>query len=149
MCRDQAFIDRAGNLLARGLRRRSASGLPDSSVRRERKNNTDELAFVTEIVEHDAIGGRRDFLQPERGRRERIEPRPPVGFKLGAAFMEPYLAAPTLECRIVRVETKQRREVAVPARIQPVHHQRHLIEIFSQIRYPIHAAMLRTASRGG
>jgi hypothetical protein len=63
--------------------------------------------------------------------------------------MEPYLTAPAFECRIVRVETKQRREVAVPARVQPIHHQRHLIEIFRQIRHPIRAAMLRPASRGG
>ena len=91
---------------------------------------------MTEIIEHDAIGGRCDFLQPERGRRQRTEPRPPVGFELGAAFTERHLATAAFERRIGRVEIEQRREVAIPARVQPVDHHSHLIEIVSQIRHP-------------
>ena len=93
---------------------------------------------MAQIIEHDALGGRRDFLQPEGGGYERIEARPPVGFEFGAAFADLDLAALAFELRVVGIEVEQRRQVAIPARVQPVDHQCDLIEIISQIRDPIH-----------
>jgi hypothetical protein len=96
---------------------------------------------VAQIVEHDALGGREDFLQLEGGGCERIEARPPVGFEFGAALADLDLAALAFELGVVGIEVEQRRQVAIPTRVQPVDHQRHLIEIVCQVRNPIHVAI--------
>jgi hypothetical protein len=95
---------------------------------------------VAQIIEHDTFGGRCDVFQSERGGRERTETRPPVGFEFGAAFADLDLAALAFEPRVVGIEVEQCRQVAIPARVQPVDHQRYLIEIISQIHDPIHVA---------
>ena len=123
----------AGDILLPRARTRGASGLQDLSVRREGESDANGLALVTQIIEHDAVGGRRDFLQPERGRHDRIEPRPPVGFKFGAAFAESDLVATALKLRVISVEIEQRRKIALPARVQPIDHQSYLIEIVCQV----------------
>ena len=55
----------AGDFLLSRARSRGASGLQDLSVRREGERDANGLALVTKIIEHDAVVGRRDFLQPE------------------------------------------------------------------------------------
>jgi len=116
---------------------------------REAEDDAHGLAFIAQIVEHDALGGRRDFLQPERGGRKRIEARLSVGFEFGAAFADLCFAAAAFERRIIRIEIEQRGEIVIPARVQPIHHQRYLIEIISQIRDPIHVTIFRPGYRGG
>ncbi len=67
-------------LAPRRLLRRQAQAVCWIWPSREKANAMrDRLAFVAQIVEHDAIGGRRDFLQPECGGHDRIEARPPLG----------------------------------------------------------------------
>ena len=127
-----------GNLLTQRLPRGGASGALDLGVARKGERDADRLAFVAQIIEHDALGGRRDFLQPEGGGCERIEARPPIGFEFGAAFADLDPAAPAFERRVVGIEVEQCRQVAIPARVQPVDHQGDLIEIIRQIRDPIH-----------
>ena len=115
--------------------------MQDFPVRCEGKDDADRLALVAQIIEHDALGGRRDFLQSESGGGERIEARPPVGFEFGAAFAHLCFAASAFERRIIGIEVEQCREVALPARVQPVDYQGYLIEIISQIRDPTHVTM--------
>src|SRR6478735_1123485 len=118
------------------LRRGRASGALDPGVARKGEQDADRLAFVAQIIEHDALGGRRDFLQPEGVGYEAIEARSPIGFEFGAAFAHLDLAALAFKLRVVGIEVEQRRQVAIPARVQPVDHQRNLIEIIRQIRAP-------------
>ena len=95
---------------------------------------------MAQIIEHDALGGRRDFLQPECGGCARIEARPPIGFEFGAAFADLDPATAAFERRVVGIEVEQCRQVAIPARVQPVDDQGDLIEIIRQFHDPIHVA---------
>ena len=118
-----------------------ASAPLDLGVARKGEGYAHRLAFVAQIIEHDTLGGRDDFLQPESGGCDRIEARPPIGFEFGAAFTDLGLAAPAFERGVVGIEVEQCRQVAIAARVQPVDHQCDLIEIVSQIRDPIHVTM--------
>ena len=60
----------------------------DLGVARKSECDADRLAFVAQKIEHDALGGRRDFLQLERGGREHFKAWPPVGFERGPAFAD-------------------------------------------------------------
>ena len=98
------------------------------------ERDADRLAFVAQIIEHDALSGRRDFLQLEGGGGERTEARPPIGFEFGAAFADLAPAAAAFERRVIGIEVEQCRQVAIPARVQPVDHQGNLIEIIRRVR---------------
>ena len=76
--RSASLIRNAGGLPDATSAPRGAGGALDLGVARKGECDADRLSFVAQIIEHDALGGRRDFLQPESGGGERIEPRPPV-----------------------------------------------------------------------
>ena len=84
---------------------------------------------MIEKIEQHAVGGRHDLLEVERGRREPVQPRPPVGFELGAARVDAGAATAAFERRVLGIEVEQRREVAVTAGIQPIHHHGDLVDI--------------------
>ncbi len=73
----------------RRLQCRRAGGALDLGVARKGEEDADRLAFVAQIIEHDALGGRRDFLQPEGGGYEAIEARPPVGLRVRRGLRSP------------------------------------------------------------
>ena len=118
----------------RPQRRQPPGATLDPGVARKGERDADRFAFVAQIIEHDAIGGRRDFLQLEGGGGERTEARPPIGFEFGAAFADLAPAAAAFERRVIGIEVEQCRQVAIPARVQPVDHQGNLIEIIRRVR---------------
>ena len=49
--------------------------------------DADRLAFITAIVEHDAVGLGRDLFEAKGDRGLAVQPGPPVGIQFGPAAM--------------------------------------------------------------
>src|SRR4051794_1259370 len=126
------WILKASRYPVAGLRTRRAMRLLNFPVRRKNKENANRLALVIQIVKRGAFGHRRDLLQTERGRREDLETRPPIGRERRSACVEAGAIALTFEAGVVCVELQQRFDIALPARIQPVDDDGYLIEIIRQ-----------------
>jgi hypothetical protein len=107
-------------------------GAKDFSAGFEDEEDTDRLSFKIQIIERDAFGRRRDLLQPEGGRRERLKTRPPIGFQRSSARMVAHAIALAFKPRTRCIKIQKRFEIAAPARVEPVNDNGHLIEIFRQ-----------------
>jgi hypothetical protein len=113
-------------------------GAKDFSVGCKDEEDADRFAVTIQIVERDAFGRRRDFLQPERGRRERLKPRPPIGFECRSARVLARAVASAFKARVLCVKLQKRFEIAAPARVEPVNDKGYLIEIFRQKRHALY-----------
>jgi hypothetical protein len=127
------------NILFRRLRARRAARSPDLSLCREREKDARRRAVEIQIVESNSVGRWSNLLQPKSGWHEIIQPRAPIGFQSRSAFVKLHTTlALTFAAAIRRVEVQQRLQIALPARIQPIHDDGYLIEIVRQVRRTIH-----------
>src|SRR5215208_2895461 len=101
LSRSASLSRNAGGFLKQRLAGGAASGSLDLGVVRKGEGDADRLAFVAQIIEHDALHGRRDFLELERVGRKRFEARPPIGFERGATLADLDPAAPAFERCVV------------------------------------------------
>ncbi len=113
-------------------------GAKDFSVGCKDEEDADRFAFIVQIVERDAFGRRRDLLQPERGRRERLKPRPPIGFERRSTRVLARAVASAFKAGALCVKLQKRFEIAAPARVEPVNDNGYLIEIFRQKRHALY-----------
>jgi hypothetical protein len=120
-----AIIGRAG--------RWHAPRLPDLSLGGKREEAADRLALKIQVIERNAIGGRRDLLQAKSRRHERLELRPPIGGQRRQPLVTLRATAVAFDACVFGIQSEQRLEIALPARIQPINDYRYLVEIVRQI----------------
>ena len=112
--------------------------MPDFTARREREGDAHGPAVRARTIQHDAIGGGRDFLKPERARRESGKPRLPVSLQRRPAVEERRAVAGAFEAGVLGMEIEQRNKIALPARIQPIHDDGYLVKILRHCRHAFH-----------
>jgi len=93
------------------------------------------LGVAVQIVEHDAVGRRHNFLQPERPGREGIESGLPIGLQRRAAAVDRAFIAFAGEACVQCVQIEQRFEIALAASIEPVDGDGYLIKVFRHVRH--------------
>src|SRR5262249_48247418 len=114
----------------------------DLAIRAEAEPGTEAQGAGDRIFELHALPRGTDLLQAKAGGGEGAEPRSPIGFELAAAAIEMRAVALAFEAGIFGIEIEERTKVAVPAGIQPVDDNTHLIKI-------THAIILTAAQNFG
>src|SRR5262249_38938588 len=135
-------LNLAGAAIGLILRRWSTGRARDLAIRAEAEPGAEAQGAGDRIFELDALPRGTGFLQAKAGGAEWAEPRSRIGSELAGGAIEMRAVALAFEAGILGIEIDQRSKVALPAGVQPIDDNTHLIKI-------THAKILTAAQNSG